>query len=143
MSSFPFAITENTNPSMTVPARMTQGELETFIEVYENLKKCERSIHDYNFNLEYDKYEESELSDQLEEANTMVTCFNSEVSILYLYMNQITRDDIKNHENSVMYFAYKWIVNFAQGRYDQLYEELCKYTTKKIVKSHELPIGYS
>ena len=128
---------------MATPARMTQGELETFIEVYENLKKCERSIHDYNFNLEYDKYEESELSDQLEEANTMVTCFNSEVSILYFYMNQITRDDIKNHENSVMYFAYKWIVNFAQGRYDQLLEELCKYTTKKIVKSHELPIGYS
>ncbi len=128
---------------MATPARMTQGELETFVEVYENLERCERSIHDYNFNFEYDKYEESELSDHHEEANTMVTCFNSEVSILYLYMNQITRDDIKNHENSVMYFAYKWIVNFAQGRYDQLYEELCKYTTKKIVKSHELPIDYS
>ena len=128
---------------MAVPARMTQGELETFIEVYENLERCERSIHDYNFNFEYDKYEESELSDHHEEANTMVTCYNSEVSILYLYMNQITRDDIKNHENSVMYFAYKWIVNFSQGRYDQLLEELCKYTTKKIVKSHELPIGYS
>ena len=128
---------------MAVPPPMIQGELVTFVEVYQNLKKCERSIHDYNFNFEYDKYEESELSDHLEEANTMVTCFNSEVSILYLYMNHITRDHIKNHENSVMYFAYKWIVNFAQGRYDQLFEELCKYTTKKIFKSHELSIDYS
>ena len=89
------------------------------------------------------KYEESELSDHVEEADSMVASFNSEASILYLYMNRITRDDIKNHENSAMYFAHKWIVNFAQGRYDQLLEELCKYTTKKIVKGHELPIDYS
>ena len=136
-------LTQHATTIMAVPPRMTPEELEMFIEVYENLENCERCIHDYNFNFEYDKYEESELSDHLEEADSMVDSFNSEVSILYLYMNRISRDDIKNHENSAMYFAHKWIVNFSQGRYDQLFEELCKFTTKKIVKGHELPIDYS
>jgi len=127
---------------MAIPAPMTPEELTTFIEVYENLENCERAISDYNFNFEYDKYEESELSAHLEDANSSVTSFNSEVGILYLYLNRITRDDIKNHENSLMYSAYKWIVNFTEGRYDQLYEGLCKYTTKKIIKGQQLPVDY-